>query len=770
MSSKHPRSELAWPESSQPPAAFGAMAMPPMGFAPPDDSQSGPSLWTMLDDRMRGRWKWAILGGAALGVTLALVGYFSTIPMYRSMGAVRVVPQVPIVLRDMPEHTLPDPDRFRSTQVQMIKSDRVIDEALKDEELTRLEWSQRPDVKKAVKSYLEAERDRDSELIYVWFECEDPLVAQAVTNAVLRSYYEIYGRHNGQDMPGKMTELKGTEARLVRELNMLRDDQRKIDTRYQTTDLVALQTANLQMIAGLEMQIRSGKRELDRLERSKTAQTPGAAMAGPDMATLEAMNPLLGGRRVEWSQAQIAFDDIKQRHLPGRHIYDSAKDKAEAARRQYEDEYQKTLEFWKQQGGPNLLASNGTVKVFTAEDIVAWEKELEELKEQQQRLVADIARRSDLVYNEAATLKELDAISDRIRSLEIESKSLGGFISIANYGSRPTEPHENARRKRAIMGLALGVMASFGGFFLLGTIDRRAYGASQLHSRVGVHGLGSADCVGVLPDLGVNLADAESNDVAAHCVHQIRNQIEGRRTSALQRGGDSDERGFVMAVSSPFQGDGKTSIVMALGWSYAAAGFNTLLIDCDLVGRSLTRHLGLTGHEGLRDALAARDLNGSVSRLPIDNLSALPAGVDASIGPESVRHADLERLLDQVRDQFDIILIDTGPMLGSLESTPVTATADGVLLSVRRGRSRSRLEDCVERLHKLGVPCLGVVLNCAYRSDCNRYVSEASLAAAEEERAGRPRPGETSPPPSGPPGERNALVQAVQSTSRLHVD
>jgi Mrp family chromosome partitioning ATPase len=176
--------------------------------------------------------------------------------------------------------------------------------------------------------------------------------------------------------------------------------------------------------------------------------------------------------------------------------------------------------------------------------------------------------------------------------------------------------------------------------------------------------------------------------------------------------------------------------------------------------------MGLVGREGLKEALLARELNGSVSPLAIANLSAVPVGVDPRVGPENVRRADLEKLLGQVRDRFDIILVDTGPMLGSLESTPVTAAADGVVLSVRRGRSRSRLEECVARIQTMGTRCVGVILNCALRSDCNRYVSEASLAAAEEDRATRDPAGGQAEAARAGVGERNALVRAMQSHVR----
>ena len=57
-------------------------------------------------------------------------------------------------------------------------------------------------------------------------------------------------------------------------------------------------------------------------------------------------------------------------------------------------------------------------------------------------------------------------------------------------------------------------------------------------------------------------------------------------------------------------------------------------------------------------------------------------------------------MFDELRAQFEVIVVDTGPMLGSLESTPVVSASDGVVLSVRRGRSRTRLEECASLFEK----------------------------------------------------------------------
>jgi len=184
----------------------------------------------------------------------------------------------------------------------------------------------------------------------------------------------------------------------------------------------------------------------------------------------------------------------------------------------------------------------------------------------------------------------------------------------------------------------------------------------------------------------------------------------------------------VLAVSSPYQGDGKTGIVMALGCSYAASGNATLLLDCDISSRSLSHEMGLGDHEGLRECLRDGYKRNLVVPQQVPNLSVLAAGIDRNIGPESIKRRDLETVFADLRREFDVVIVDTGPMLASLEALPVASSADGVILSVRRGRGRLRLQECITTLISIGANYLGVVLNCADRADCNRYASKSSLS------------------------------------------
>ena len=724
-----------------------------------EPEQRSESIWKLVDDRMRGRWKRALIIGLSLALVLGILGFALTEPMYEGRGAILIKPNATVAIYNTPENEELQRyyESFRATQVQFVQSDSTLLEALKNERLAAHPWSKQHNALKKLKKGLTVQPDRQSQLVSVKFEDEDPVVAELATNAVLDAYYELFGKNGGGIINQQPAIISDYLTTRTRELLRIREDRKKIITKYDTTDLKTLQHSHLERIGELESYISQGRAQIERLKRSNPAAADGTFKIVPTQQQLESRNTLLATLRAQRDAAQVEFDMIKQKYHASSVPYGQKENQAKRAKEVYDQEYQKALREWELKG-PDTMVAEGAREGFTEADLQAWEQSLVDLKKRQSELAADLAFLDDLDFREKQVQHNVDEATKRQTSLDVESDALRNTISIAGYARRPDEPDIDERRKTAVVGAGLGLFGVLGVFFLLGTVDRRAYGSSQLQH---LSNTMVPTCLGVLPDLGASLSDPESNDVASHCVHQIRNQIEALRDPHV---------GYVLAITSPFQGDGKTSIVMALGWSYAAAGFNTLLIDCDLVGRSLTRQLGLVGREGLKEAMLAGEMNGSVSRLPVDHLCAVPVGVDHRFGPENIRRLDLQRLIDQVRTQYDIILVDTGPMLGSLESTPVTATADGVVLSVRRGRSRSRLEDCVSKLETLGTRCIGVILNCAVRSDCNRYVSEASLAAAEEERTSRSESNLTAAAPQAAPGERNALVRAVQTATRTRIN
>src|SRR4029453_8993635 len=137
----------------------------PAGFPGAMDSgQHGQSLWSLIDDRMRGRGKWAILLGLGLSLVLGGLGYFTGPTMFESVGLVRISPQPGIVETVTPEidSYTKNYDRNVATQMQYMKSQRCLQQALQDEELAKQPFTTGGGAIKVIRDGLHVAQTRES--------------------------------------------------------------------------------------------------------------------------------------------------------------------------------------------------------------------------------------------------------------------------------------------------------------------------------------------------------------------------------------------------------------------------------------------------------------------------------------------------------------------------------------------------------------------------------------------------------------------------------
>jgi len=349
----------------------------------------------------------------------------------------------------------------------------------------------------------------------------------------------------------------------------------------------------------------------------------------------------------------------------------------------------------------------------------ARKKQYEQLYERASREAVTLGRKKLQIasLNEQAIENKslLDDTRRRLESIRVEaSANQTGRVVIAQRGDLPVSPATDRRRFLAMGGAAAGVGFSFGLFFLIGFVRDGYRYIDELQDIDS-----AAPLLGTLPDLSAG--DLVSDEVAALSVHHLRNMLqlrEGRKDHA------------VYTITSATSGDGKTSLTLALGMSFAVSGRRTLLIDADLIGRGLTHELGLEGQAGLCQAVGRGSLNGEVQTTRIGELWALPCGDTSAYEPEQLSQRGLGAVLEELREQYEIILIDTGPILGSLEANLASVLSDGVVLTVSRGRSPKLVTASLERLKRIGGRCAGIVFNKAATKDLERSVSHLSFASA----------------------------------------
>jgi polysaccharide biosynthesis transport protein len=170
---------------------------------------------------------------------------------------------------------------------------------------------------------------------------------------------------------------------------------------------------------------------------------------------------------------------------------------------------------------------------------------------------------------------------------------------------------------------------------------------------------------------------------------------------------------------------------------------------------------------GLLDLIEGRPLNECVWQTDVPHLSILPLG---GAGPQQVSRLSpemLRRIIREARSRFETILIDTGPVLGSIEASMVAAEADAVLMAVSRGEQRANTEQALEMVMATGANIGGIIFNRAAPSDVMMSGSSAQSRSGFSQAAIRLRGGKVNRSGSG----MGPLARAVVSTgSPVHME
>jgi Mrp family chromosome partitioning ATPase len=308
--------------------------------------------------------------------------------------------------------------------------------------------------------------------------------------------------------------------------------------------------------------------------------------------------------------------------------------------------------------------------------------------------------------------QELIETNHRLDVLKTEARLHAERMSVASWGDVPLGYYSDHRNSAAVIWGTGAAMLTFLVFLCLGAIDQRYRFSDDANEAIS-----NVPLLGVVPELPERLLYPDMANIAARCVHNLRVR--------LQLLGRSREHKLFM-VTSATSGEGKTSLTLALGYSFASSGTRTLLIDCDMVGRGLTYRLKSEADPGLAESVEHPGLQ--YVKASAKNLWLLPVGQADEFGATSLSPEKLRELVDIACDAYDIVLVDTGPVLSSLEAPLVAQMADHVILTIAQGQQQQCVQRAMRLLRMIGAPVAGFVFNRATANDYHRSVGGASDA------------------------------------------
>lgn len=194
----------------------------------------------------------------------------------------------------------------------------------------------------------------------------------------------------------------------------------------------------------------------------------------------------------------------------------------------------------------------------------------------------------------------------------------------------------------------------------------------------------------------------------------------------------------VIVVTSSLGGEGKSTTAANLAIVLAETGRPVLLIEADMRRPMIAEYLGIEGGAGLTNVLAEQaEPDEVIQPWGTGGLHVLPCGTLPPNPSELIGSDTMRALVSDLRGRFDMIVIDTPPLLPVTDAAVASAQADGVVLVARYGStSREQLATARNALRAVGAHVVGTVLNMVH-TDGSPHESYHSYSAETPSRSGR---------------------------------
>jgi capsular exopolysaccharide synthesis family protein len=184
-----------------------------------------------------------------------------------------------------------------------------------------------------------------------------------------------------------------------------------------------------------------------------------------------------------------------------------------------------------------------------------------------------------------------------------------------------------------------------------------------------------------------------------------------------------DEEIQTMIVTSSGPGEGKSTTTANLAVVFAQQGKRVLMIDADLRKPTVHYTFRTENHVGLSNVLTRQaTLEDAVKTTPQDNLWLLTSGPIPPNPSELLGSKGMQNLLEQAKDEYDVIVFDTPPVLAVTDAQILSNLADGVVLVVSSGKTETdAAKKARELLDSAKAKILGVVLNNKKQEESHYY-------------------------------------------------
>ncbi|VVD32648.1 polysaccharide biosynthesis tyrosine autokinase [Paraburkholderia dioscoreae] len=360
------------------------------------------------------------------------------------------------------------------------------------------------------------------------------------------------------------------------------------------------------------------------------------------------------------------------------------------------------------------------VQRFTATHpgVVALNAQIASLQAQQDQLNRRVSTLPDTEQSALRLLRDVRVntelytnLLDSAQQLKIVKAGQVGNVRVVDYAVAGEVPVRPKRALVIVLAAVLGLIAGTAAAFVRNALFGGVENSDEIEHALGLPVYAAVPHSDTQMRLYQTmrrgrpghhvLASLASEDVAIEGIRSLR--------TALQFG-LLDAANNVIVVAGPRPGVGKSFMSVNLAVVLASGGKRVLVIDGDMRRGDLHTYFGVAREPGLSDVIAGLDISSAVLHEVLPNLDVLPKGLLPPNPAELLMSDRFKAMLEHVSSLYDIVIVDTPPLLAVTDAALIAKNAGTTLLVVRHGRHPlAEIVECVNRLRNAGVELKGVL-------------------------------------------------------------
>jgi polysaccharide biosynthesis transport protein len=318
---------------------------------------------------------------------------------------------------------------------------------------------------------------------------------------------------------------------------------------------------------------------------------------------------------------------------------------------------------------------------------------------------------------------ELSAVAGRL-SPERQDGAKAVQATTVTAAQAPSEPSSPRKLINLGVGLMLGLFCGIGVAVLRNVLDTKIRDEADVRELTDCPILGAVAYDAGVPRHPVILRD-EPLAPPSEAVRRLRTNLQFI---------DVANRPKSIVISSSVPGEGKSTIALNLAVSLADTGARVILIDADLRRPSIANYIGIEGGVGLTTVLIGRaDIEDVIQPFGNSTLDLLPAGQIPPNPSELLGSPAMATVLARLEATYDMVLLDSAPLLPVTDAAVLSNLASGTLLIVGADRiHRSQLQQSLQSLETAGAHIYGIVMNKVDRVKAGAYSYQDHYAPVKE--------------------------------------